>query len=141
MSRGVQGELISAANHTNEVPSCAFCPEPATTLLVGPHKLENVCRPCKVRINPTYEELAGEIGKLTHDKELAYGKAWKSSAEILRILFPNGCAPERFTDLLLVTRILDKLCRLAAHPTDPMQESPYRDIVGYGLIGLKKEKG
>ena len=55
--------------------------------------------------------------------------------EIIKILFPQGVKPENYRDLLTITRIIDKLFRIATRK-NAFGESPYRDIAGYALLGL-----
>jgi hypothetical protein len=87
----------------------------------------------------TYERIGTELGKLVQDKNLAYGPAAKTSGQMLRLLFPQGCHPSRFDDLLLIARMWDKLSRIATRP-DAFGESPYKDIAGYAIIGAAKDE-
>lgn len=82
-----------------------------------------------------YVKTATEIGKLVEDKQDAYGDSFSKSEEIIKILFPNGVTAENYRDLLTVTRIIDKLFRIATRK-NAFSESPYRDIAGYALLGL-----
>lgn len=83
----------------------------------------------------SYQDIANEIGALVAAKNEAYGNSFERSGEILSVLFPNGVTPDRYTDLLCIVRVLDKLFRVAASPIDPMGESPWRDVAGYGILG------
>jgi len=82
-----------------------------------------------------YEEIGQRIGKLVAEKQKAYGNSYGNSGKILEILFPNGVKPAEYTELLAICRVVDKLFRLA---NDPHYggESPWGDIVGYGLLRL-----
>lgn len=82
-----------------------------------------------------YEEIGREVGKLVAEKQLAYGNSYGNSGKILSILFPNGVMPDQYTELLAICRVVDKLFRLANDPTYG-GESPWSDIVGYGLLRL-----
>lgn len=82
-----------------------------------------------------YESLGKQIGKLVAEKQQAYGNSYGHSGEILKILFPKGVQPEQYTELLAICRVVDKLFRLANDPTYG-DESPWGDIVGYGLLRL-----
>ena len=84
-------------------------------------------------------ELSINLGSLLEDKNKAYGSAFSKSSEVLKILYPNGIQPEQYTDLLLTTRILDKLFRIATDKS-AFNEEPWKDIAGYGLLGLFKEQ-
>lgn len=85
------------------------------------------------------ENAAHEIGKLTADKNAAYGNAFESAGPFLCLLFPLGIPPEKYTDALLLVRIFDKMMRIVTQK-DAFGESPYRDIAGYGLLGVLKDK-
>ena len=78
-----------------------------------------------------------EVGKLVADKQKAYGDSFGRSGECLRQMFPDGIEPHQYDDLLTIARILDKLFRIANDP-DAFSENPYQDIVGYGLLGMKR---
>jgi hypothetical protein len=85
-----------------------------------------------------FEIIADEIGKLVTEKNEAYGSAYIKTAQFLLLLFPNGIHIHRYRDMLLMVRILDKLMRLATRP-DAFGESPYRDISGYGILGVHSD--
>ena len=84
-----------------------------------------------------YEAIGQRIGKLVQEKQKAYGDSFGKSGEMLKILFPDGVKPEQYDDLLCITRILDKLFRIANAPK-AFGENPYGDIAGYGLLGVAK---
>lgn len=90
-----------------------------------------------------YEELGSSVGRLVSDKQKAYGDSFGQSGQVLRILYPNGIDPSQYDDALPLIRIIDKLFRIA-NQKDYAGESPYTDIIGYGLLGLarnsRKEK-
>ena len=86
-----------------------------------------------------YKELAEQIGNLVEEKNAAYGNSFDQAGEFLRLLYPNGIPPEAYGDMLCVVRIFDKLNRIATNK-DAFCESPYGDIIGYGLLGLHKDK-
>ena len=87
--------------------------------------------------NLDYEQIGSYVGKLVKVKQKAYGDSFGRSGECLRKMFPDGIKPEQFDDLLTIARILDKLFRIASDPT-AFDENPYQDIVGYGLLGMKR---
>jgi hypothetical protein len=84
---------------------------------------------------PDFVTLATEIGKLVAEKNAAYGSSFAKCGEFLRILYPDGIQPDQYHDALLIVRIFDKLMRIAT-AKDALGESPYRDIAGYGLLGI-----
>ena len=81
--------------------------------------------------------IGGDVGKLVAEKQAAYGDSFGRSGECLRQMFPEGIRPEQYDDLLTIARILDKLFRIANNK-DAFDENPYQDIVGYGLLGMKR---
>ena len=87
-----------------------------------------------------YTDLAERIGKLVDEKNAAYGSSFDQAGDFLKLLYPNGIPVDSYTDMLCVVRIFDKLKRIATRK-DAFGESPYGDIVGYGLLGLYKDGG
>jgi hypothetical protein len=89
-------------------------------------------------------EIAQQIGELVEEKNAAYGSSFAKTGKFLQLLYPNGILPEQMDDALLITRIFDKLQRIATD-RDAFGESPYRDIAGYGILGVAlretKKKG
>lgn len=86
----------------------------------------------------TIQKLAAEIGALTAEKNQAYGNSFAESAKFLAIIYPDGIKPEQYKDVLLLVRMFDKMMRIA-NKKDAFGESPYRDIAGYGLLGVWEE--
>lgn len=84
------------------------------------------------------KEISIKLGDLLEEKNKAYGSAFSKSSEILKILYPDGIQPDQYTDLLLTTRILDKLFRIATDKS-AFNEEPWKDIAGYGILGTFKE--
>ena len=85
----------------------------------------------------TYEELGRRVGALVDEKNAAYGSAFDDAGEFLRLLYPLGIEPEQYGDALCLVRIFDKMKRIATDK-DAFGESPYQDIAGYGLLGLRR---
>lgn len=86
-----------------------------------------------------FVRIAEEMGKLVVEKNAAYGSAYITSATFLELLFPNGVHPTRYTDMLLMVRMFDKMMRLATRK-DAFGESPWRDMNGYTLLGIHKDE-
>ena len=84
------------------------------------------------------EKIAEEIGKITAEKNIAYGSAFDKTGDFLKILFPDGIALEKYRDVGLLVRIFDKMMRIA-NRKNAFGENPYRDIAGYGLCGVLEE--
>lgn len=85
-----------------------------------------------------YQKLANEVGALVDEKNANYGNSFDQAGEFLRLLYPEGIPPEKYGDMLCVVRIFDKLKRIATKK-DAFGESPYKDIVGYGILGLERD--
>jgi len=86
-----------------------------------------------------FEKIGTDIGKLVDEKNIAYGSAFEKSEEILKVLYPNGIEPKQYKDMLAVTRIVDKLFRIATQK-EAFGESPFKDIAGYGILGFASEQ-
>ena len=82
----------------------------------------------------TYEFLGQEIGRMVDEKQEAYGDSFGNAGKVLEILYPSGINVDQYDDALAVVRIIDKLFRIATDK-DAFGENPFRDIVGYGLLG------
>ena len=85
-------------------------------------------------------ELGIEIGEFTGSKNEAYGSSFEKCGAFLAMLYPQGVPVAAYTDVLLLVRIFDKCMRIATRK-DAFGESPYRDITGYGLLGVAKDDG
>ena len=96
---------------------------------------------------------AGELGKfaeaglslgiLVQDKQAQYGDMISAMGPLLRVLYLDGISPAQYDDLALVIRICDKLGRIS-RGNGQGDESPFRDIAGYGLLGAagqQRKKG
>ena len=92
----------------------------------------------RTKIMKNYQELAKDIADLVTEKQKAYGNSFDQAGDFLRLLYPNGIPPESYGDMLCVVRIFDKLKRIATNK-DAFGESPWGDIIGYGLLGLNKD--
>ena len=86
--------------------------------------------------NNAFLQIATEIGILVDEKNKAYGDSFAKTGEFLRLLYPNGIPPEKYGDALCLVRIWDKMKRIATDK-DALGESPYRDIAGYALLGIR----
>tara|TARA_R110000824_G_scaffold396533_1_gene598067 strand:+ start:1243 stop:1524 length:282 start_codon:yes stop_codon:yes gene_type:complete len=86
-----------------------------------------------------FEKIANEIGKLVDEKNTAYGSSFLKSEKILQILYPDGVEPHQYKNMLAITRIIDKLFRIATNK-DSFGENPFKDIAGYGILGAANEE-
>lgn len=90
-------------------------------------------------VKPSHFVAIGKaMGELVDQKNAAYGDSFAKSGAFLRLLYPNGIQPEQYGDALCLVRIFDKQMRIATYK-DAFGESPYRDIIGYGILGAAKE--
>lgn len=87
----------------------------------------------------TFNELAQEVAELVGVKQLAYGDSFGKAGRILKELYPNGISIEQMDDALTLTRIIDKMFRIATKK-DALGESPWRDIMGYALLSVKRDE-
>lgn len=94
----------------------------------------------KLNITPAvYEQIAESIGSLVGEKNKAYGDSFGRASEILEVLYPNGIEVCQYRDALAITRVIDKLFRLATKK-DAFGESPWRDICGYAILGVANDE-
>ena len=87
----------------------------------------------------SFEKIATEIGQLVQEKNLAYGDSFGQACRILEVLYPKGIKPDQYRDALAITRVIDKLFRLA-NKKDAFGESPWRDICGYAILGVANDE-
>lgn len=90
-----------------------------------------------------YVEPALQLAYLLEQKQKAYGDAFGSMEAVFKILYPDGIQPYQYKDLLTVVRMMDKVFRISNMPPedkDIMGEEPYKDIAGYALLALHREK-
>ena len=90
-------------------------------------------------MSKNYETIGNEIGKLVQEKNEAYGDSFGQACKILEVLYPNGIQPAQYRDVLAITRVIDKLFRLA-NKKDAFGESPWRDICGYAILGVANDE-
>tara|TARA_Y100001973_G_C5155090_1_gene310257 strand:+ start:117 stop:404 length:288 start_codon:yes stop_codon:yes gene_type:complete len=90
-------------------------------------------------MNNKYKKIASEIGELVQEKNDAYGDSFGQACRILEVLYPNGIKPSQYRDALAITRVIDKLFRLA-NKKDAFGESPWRDICGYSILGVANDE-
>ncbi len=87
-----------------------------------------------------YKKIGLDIGSLVQEKNKAYGDSFGQACEILKVLYPEGIKPEQYRDVLAITRVIDKLFRLA-NKKDAFGESPWKDICGYSMLGIANDEG
>lgn len=85
----------------------------------------------------SFVDLGAEIGALVEEKDKAYGNAFDLGGRFLSLLYPTGILPEQYDDMLGLVRLFDKQKRIATD-RDALGEDPWRDVVGYGLLGAAR---
>jgi hypothetical protein len=93
-----------------------------------------------------FPEKGHEIGKLVMNKQLAYGDSVSKAYKLMQVFLENyDNGDDTYTipksllrHILLQVRIIDKQNRIFSNPDgDLMEENPYADTVGYGLLGMR----
>ncbi len=86
-----------------------------------------------------YKKIADEIAALVSEKNKAYGDAFAKTGKILQEMYPDGVGIDQYGDMLAIVRVLDKLFRIATN-RDAFGESPWKDIMGYALLSLDRQR-
>lgn len=66
-------------------------------------------------------------------KNAKYGDAYAKTEAFLRLLRPNGCAPENYGSLIFEVRAFDKMMRAATDLAGD-DEDPDLDLLGYAAL-------
>lgn len=82
-----------------------------------------------------FVDIGHEIGLLLREKNASYGNSFEESEKVLKVLFPDGVPVEKYQDFLTITRIIDKLFRIATDK-NAFSEDPWRDIAGYSILSI-----
>jgi hypothetical protein len=90
------------------------------------------------KFEATVKRLAAELSALVAEKNAAYGNSFEVTAKMLRHYFPDGIRPDQYEDALGITRLSDKIMRIATDK-DAFGENPWKDIAGYGLVQITLE--
>lgn len=86
-----------------------------------------------------WHKLGKQIGDIVADKNAKYGSAYRSSADFLKVLFPNGIPVDRYQEVLLMVRMFDKMQRLATGCGGDT-EDPWMDLAGYSMLGVESSQ-
>jgi hypothetical protein len=86
-----------------------------------------------------YAAFTTRLARIVAEKQIAYGDSFRHTREVLKILYPNGVTVEQYGDLLTITRIVDKLFRVA-NQKGYGGEDPYEDIAGYATRAACEDK-
>jgi len=82
-------------------------------------------------------QMALDAAVLVDRKNRAYGDSTWASAAAMRALWPNGIAPERYEEALIMIRDMDKNNRISQGDAAAFDESPWADKIGYAMLGLR----
>ena len=93
--------------------------------------------PKEILLIKSFANVGQEIGQLVDEKNKQYGDSFNKCGDFLKILYPDGVKPEQYADMLGVTRIFDKLMRIANG--NQGEENAWRDLAGYGILKSKEE--
>ena len=81
-----------------------------------------------------------EIVDLVLEKDEQYGATDLLVAEMLKVLYPNGIEPSKISSFVMLAKQLEKICRNeSANTTHEQQVDAMMDLIGYTLLGLKRE--
>lgn len=140
---GVCGHMPHDFMHVPNADFCSFCRLGVGAFVHNEHAIRDFKKAEAERLGVSdispYERLGTSIGKLVTEKQAAYGDAFGKAGRILRELYPTGIPLDKLDDALTITRVVDKLFRIATDK-DALGESPWRDIVGYGLLAVKRDE-
>lgn len=86
-----------------------------------------------------FRVIAAAIGETVVTKNAAYGDAFAKAGAFLKLVFPEKILPEQYEDMLGIVRVFDKLMRIATEK-NALNEDPWKDIAGYGVLGVAAQK-
>ena len=86
-----------------------------------------------------YVGVAANIGALAEGKLAAHGDTTGNTGKILRVLYPDGIAPDQYDDMLSIARILERICCIATDKQS-LGEALFTDIAEAGILGLIKSQ-
>jgi len=87
----------------------------------------------------SFVEIGQSVGELLAKKNAAYGDSFAKSGAVLAQMFPNGVPVDKFQDMLAITRIIDKLFRVATDKA-AFSEDPWMDIAGYAVLAVHSQQ-
>ena len=83
--------------------------------------------------------VACDVVVVVEEKNREYGSAFQKVSEILAILFPNGIPTNKYHDVAILIRVLDKVCRIANANSKDVKKDAWLDICGYALLRLSED--
>ena len=84
------------------------------------------------------ESISRDVVSIVKEKNREYGSAFQKVSHILSILFPNGIPTNKYHDVAILVRVLDKVCRIASANDKDVKKDAWLDITGYGLLRLSE---
>jgi len=84
------------------------------------------------------EVIARDVASMVKEKNRGYGNAFQKVSHILSILFPNGIPTNKYHDVAILIRVLDKICRIATANDKGARKDAWLDLTGYGLLRLSE---
>ena len=81
-----------------------------------------------------FEELAKEVAQLVDQKNEEYGNCYGISSELLKLFAPDGISPDKYNDIAILLRLVEKLKRGFG---GEISRDTIIDIIGLGLNWLK----
>jgi hypothetical protein len=104
----------------------------------SPTKLGELAKYIHLGTGNRFAHTALEVAEVVAKKNKVYGDSFTQCSAFLKLLYPNGVQPNQYADLLVLTRLFDKMMRVATGAKD--EEYPYFDMAGYALLMLQKAK-
>jgi hypothetical protein len=86
-----------------------------------------------------YKRIAMAVANLVAEKQEAYGDSFGRSKHLISVLYPDGIRSDQYDDALAIIRVIDKLFRIA-NKKDAFREDPWKDIMGYAMLGVAKNR-
>jgi len=84
------------------------------------------------------ESISLDVASIVKEKNREYGSAFQKVSHILSILFPNGIPTNKYHDVAILIRVLDKVCRIASANDKDVKKDAWLDLTGYGLLRLSE---
>jgi hypothetical protein len=80
-------------------------------------------------------DVFAELADLVDRKQQAYGRAFDTTADVMRLLYPRGVRVDQLDEVPFVTRIVEKLTRITrGEGAFALGEDAWSDIAGISGI-------
>lgn len=86
-----------------------------------------------------FTDIAKDVAEEVTRKDKAYGSSFDKSTAYLTLLWPDGIPVRAYGNMLMLVRDFDKNMRIATDQ-DAFGESPFRDKIGYSLLGERRRR-